>query len=347
MYLHIDMDYFFAQLEEKRHPETSGRVVVVCVYSGRTADSGVVSTVNYKGREYGIKSGMPIAFAKRLAPPGTVFLPVDHEHYGQVSAFIDSIIRANCGRTVQMSIDEWNAEDEDAAGKARLVKDLIRQEAGLSCTAGVAPSLLGAKMAAAKAKPDGLLVLDARAERSLVGGSRVEKVPGIGPKTAEALHSLGVRTVDDLGKADPLTLVETFGRKTGAWLHDLGKGTYGSGLGEEKEQSEVSRIGTLRERTRDAGELLAKLDELERDAKEWLMNMRKAYGTLSITFVTEDMRIHTRSLSFKNPKIWNESTGKEKKDLVDAFLAENPLGVRRIGIKFGNFTDMGGQTTLF
>lgn len=341
------MDYFFAQLEEKRRPDTRGKVVVVCVYSGRTADSGVVSTVNYKGREYGIKSGMPIAFAKRAAPPGSVFLPVDHEYYGQASAFIDSIIRANCRRTVQMSIDEWNAEDDDAAGKAKLLRELIRKEAGLACTIGVAPSLIGAKMAAAKAKPDGMLVLDAESERRLVGKSPVEKVPGIGPKTAEALHSMGVQTVDDIGRADAIALVETFGRKAGGWLHDIGRGNYASELGEEKEQSEVSRIGTLKERTRDAGELLAKLDELERDAKEWLMNMRKAYQTMGITFITEDMKAHGKSHSFRNPRVWSEDNSREKRALVEEFLAGNPLFVRRIGIKFGNFTDMGGQTTLF
>jgi len=341
------MDYFFAQLEEKRHPETKGRVVVVCVYSGRTADSGVVSTVNYKGREFGIKSGMPIAFAKRLAPSGTIFLPVDHEHYGQVSAFIDSIIRAYCEKTVQASIDEWNVEDAKAGEKAKPLKERILKEAGLVCTAGVAPSLLGAKMAASKAKPNGLLILDEKGEKTLIGASLVEKVPGIGPKTAEALHSLGIQTVNDIGKADTLTLVETFGRKAGAWLHELGKGHYGGSLGEEKEQTEISRIGTLRARTRDANELLEKVSELERDAKEWLMNMRKSYKTMGISFVTEDMKTHTKSVSFKNPKIWNEDTEGEKKELIEAFLAENQLSVRRIGIKFGNFTDLEGQTTLF
>lgn len=342
------MDYFFAQLEEKRRPMAKGKIIVVCVYSGRTPDSGVVSTVNYLGRAVGIRSGMPIAFAKKRAPPAdSIFVPVDHEYYSQVSAQIDSIIRQLCEHVVQASIDEWNAEDKKAEEKARLVKEKIRQELDLSCSIGVAPSLLGAKMAASRSKPDGLLILDANGEKNMIEDSDVEEIPGIGPKTAEALRAMGAAKVRDIAKLDPMALVETFGRKTGAWLHDLGKGRYHSGLGEEKEQEEVSRIGTLREKTRDPYMLLAKLEELGGEAKERLMLMKKSYRTLSIIFVTEDLKTHTKSMSFRNPRNWSEDISKEIKLLVKEFLTENSLEIRRIGIKFSNFMDLGGQTTLF
>ncbi len=348
MYLHIDMDYFFAQIEEKRHPMSKGKIIIVCVYSGRTPDSGVVSTVNYDGRRLGIHSGMPIMQAKRLAPPAdTVFIPVDKEYYSQISGYIDAVIRSYCKKVVQASIDEWNAEDDNAAGIAITIKDAIKKETGLVCSIGVSPSLLGAKMAASKSKPDGLLVLDRDKEVDMISGSDVEKVPGIGAKTAEAIHALGATWVKDIAKISPLVLVETFGRKTGAWLNGLGKGDYDGGLGEEKEQVEVSRIGTLKEKTRDPYMILGKLDELESEAKEWLMGMKKSYKTIGIIFVTENLKTHTKSLSFKNPKGWNEDISKEKNALVVEFLAENPLDIRRVGIRFGNFMDLGGQTTLF
>lgn len=353
MFLHLDMDYFFAQAEEKRRPMMTGKIIVVCVFSGRTADSGVVSTVNYPGRAIGIHSGMPIFMAKKRAPPAdSLFLPVDHEYYGQLSAQIDSIIRRRHSRVVQASIDEWNVELEtddaaEAEARAAALKEAVKKEAGLTCTVGVAPSMLGAKMAAGKAKPDGLLALDRDAERKFVMESDVEKVPGIGPKTAMALREVGVEKVRDLAKLEPITLVEVFGRKPGSWLHALGQGSYADGLGEEKEQEEVSRIGTLREKTRDPYTLLAKLEELEVDAKEWLVEMKKSYKTLTITFITEDLKAHGKSMSFHNPKTWNEDITREKKELVEAFLGENRLQVRRIGIKFGNFLDLGGQTTLF
>ncbi|MEW6722206.1 MAG: DNA polymerase IV [Candidatus Micrarchaeota archaeon] len=348
MYLHIDMDYFFAQIEERRRPMAKGKIIVVCVFSGRTADSGVVSTVNYPGREAGIRSGMPIAFAKKRAPPAdTVFLPVDHDYYWQVSERIDGIVRAACARVVQASVDEWNAEDDEAERKARELKEAILGETGLTCTVGVAPSPLGAKMAAAKSKPDGLLVLDSEGERKMISSSDIEKVPGIGPKTAEALRAMGANRVSDIASLDAIRLVEVFGRKAGAWLHDIGKGSYGEGLGAEKEQGEISRIGTLKEKTRDGYIIMAKLDDLEKEAKERLMGMKKSYKTLSVIFITEDLKTHTKSMSFRNPKGWAEPARKEREALVREFLAENDMEVRRVGIRFGGLFDMGGQTTLF
>jgi DNA polymerase IV (DinB-like DNA polymerase) len=352
VFLHLDMDYFFAQAEEKRRPMMKDRIIVVCVYSGRTADSGVVSTVNYPGRAVGIHSGMPIFMAKKRAPADALFLPVDHDYYARISAQIDQVIRRAHSHVVQASIDEWNVEletDDRSAAEAqgRSLKDAVKEETGLVCTIGLAPSMLGAKMAAAKAKPDGLLALDGEAEGKLVMDSPVQKVPGIGPKTAMALNEMGVQKVKDLAKLEPITMVEIFGRKAGAWLHELGQGVYAEGMGEDKEQEEVSRIGTLKEKTRDPYMLLAKLDELEADAREWLAEMKKSYKTLTITFITEDMRTHSKSVSFHNPRVWSEDTTKEKKELVDEFLSGNRLGVRRIGIKFGGFMDLGGQTTLF
>jgi len=110
------MDYFYAQVEEKRRPMAKGKIIAVCMFSGRTKDSGAVASVNYIGREAGIKAGMPIAYAKKRAPPAdSLFVPVDREYYAEVSAHIDEIIRKTCDRVVQASIDEWNIEDEKAA----------------------------------------------------------------------------------------------------------------------------------------------------------------------------------------------------------------------------------------
>jgi DNA polymerase IV (DinB-like DNA polymerase) len=348
VFLHLDMDYFYAQIEERRRPMSRGKIIAVCMFSGRTKDSGVISTVNYAGREVGIYSGMPIALAKKRAPPAdTIFVPADREHYSEVSMQIDEIVRDSCEKVVQASIDEWNCEDANAEEKAPGLKRAILDGLGLTCSIGVAPSLLGAKMAASKSKPNGLLVLDSESERKLIDGSDVRKVPGIGSKTAEALAAAGIRRVSDLRGADPLMLVESFGRKSGGWLHKLGMGEYATELGPEKEQEEVSRIGTLREKSRDVGTLIVKSDALEKEAREWLMHMKKSFRTISVIFVTEDMKIHTKSMSFRNPMPWNADIADEKKQLIEEFLKENDLMVRRIGIRFGNFMDLGGQTTLF
>jgi DNA polymerase IV (DinB-like DNA polymerase) len=349
MMIHIDMDYFFAQAEELRHPEYKDRIIVVCVYSGRTPDSGVVSTVNYEGRRYGVHSGMPIFQAKKRAPQAdSVFLPVDHEYYGELSDRIDAVVKEYAEVSGRTSIDEWFIRaDKDAEALARRIKQAIKDRTGITCSAGVAPSMLGAKMAAGIRKPDGFLFLDAAAERKMIEDSDIEKVVGIGGKTAGALHGLGVDTVKDLRKLDKMVLVERFGKKSGSWLVALAEGRYGNLLEySEAEQSEVSRIGTLRERTRDASEMLRKITEMEGDNRAWLKERNRFFRTLAITFVTEDMRNHSRSLSFKSPKGWTEDFREDEMRLIREFLAENPLAVRRIGIRYANLVDVSGQKTL-
>jgi nucleotidyltransferase/DNA polymerase involved in DNA repair len=202
-------------------------------------------------------------------------------------------------------------------------------------------------MAAGRKKPDGLSIMDSKEERKFIDDSDLEKVPGIGPKTKDALEELGAHKVRDLRKIDVMKLVEVFGRKSGAWLHDLSSGNYQSELGEEKPQDEISRIGTLKEKTRDPYILIGKIAELEKDAREWLMQMKKSYKTVTVIFITEDLKTHTKSVSFRNPKGWSENVRKEEELLIGEFLRENSMDIRRIGIRFGNLFDMGGQTTLF
>ncbi|MBI5051234.1 DNA polymerase IV, partial [Candidatus Micrarchaeota archaeon] len=148
--IHVDMDYFYAQIEEVRKPELKGKIVAVCVLRGRTQDSGVISTVNYEGRKAGIKSGMPIVNAKKLAPQG-VYLSVDHEYYEQVSDQIYEIIYKNCQKIEKRSIDEWYALAEEEIETGKKIKEEILLKTKLLCTVGVAPSRLGAKMASDKA----------------------------------------------------------------------------------------------------------------------------------------------------------------------------------------------------
>ena len=349
MFIHVDMDYFFAQAEELRHPEYRGKIIVVCVYSGRTEDSGVVSTVNYEGRRHGIHSGQAIYMAKKRAPPAdSVFLPVDHVYYQETSDAIDAVIRKYDESAERTSIDEWFLRVERIPEEtARALKSEIAEKTRLTCSVGVAPSRLGSKMAADRSKPDGLLVLDSLGERRLIEESDVEKVVGIGKKTAEALHALGVEKVKDLKKLDRIGLIERFGKKTGAWFVSLAEGRYYDLLQyAEEEQVEVSRIGTLKERTRDAGELAAKVAELEKDNKEWLRRNNKFFRTIGLSFVTDDMKAHTRSLSFRNPRGWAEDCSEEVVALIRQFLAENDRDVRRIGVKYTNFVDVSGQSTL-
>src|SRR4030067_634377 len=163
--LHVDMDYFFAQCEEREHPELKGKPVVICVYSGRGGDSGAVSTSNYEARKFGIKAGIPISRAKKLNPDA-IFLPVNMGLYRSKSNEIMDMLRGFSDIVEQESIDEAFCDitdkvaDFDEAKKfAAQIKDAIRQKVGLTCSIGVAPNKLIAKIASDFKKPDGLTVV--------------------------------------------------------------------------------------------------------------------------------------------------------------------------------------------
>lgn len=340
------MDYFFAQIEEIRNPEYKNKIIAVCIFSGRTEDSGVISTVNYEGRNVGIKSGMPIVNAKKLAKSG-IFLPADHKYYESISQTIDGLIRSNCTKVEKSSIDEWYALAEDEVETGKRIKLEILNSTNLTCTVGVAHSRLGAKMASDKAKPNGFLILGKEKERNLIDNSPVEKIIGIGPKTKDELNELGVKTVSDLRGLNQFILIEKFGKKTGAWLYNLGIGIYDSEIEERIEKGEFSRIGSLKENTREKGKILEKIVELEREAKEELKYSKKFYKTLTLIFITEDIKMHTKSRSFSKPRGEKETNLDEIKKLMSEFLDNERKEVRRVGVKFSGLVEMDGQTTLF
>ena len=341
------MDYFFAQIEEQRYPEYIGKVVVVCVYSKESGDSGVVSTVNYKGRKFGIHSGQPIYQAKNKAPPGSVFISVDHKAYTAESEKINRIV-SKYGQAQQLSIDEWLLEVREIPEEtARAIKSEIQEKTGLTCSIGLSPSAMGAKMASDRSKPDGLLILDEIEEAEFIKDSKIQQVTGIGKKTTESLNEIGVFKVSDLSKKDPVELAELFGKKTGAFLINLSRGNFNKLLDiPSEEQAEISRIATLDQPTQDEYVLIEKLRPLEQDNKDWIKENKKVFKTLTITFVTDDMKQNSKSISFRNPKTHSEDIDSHIKMLINEFLNQNKKNVRRIGIKFSNFSDIAGQKTL-
>ena len=161
--LHVDLDYFFAQVEEREHPEYKGRPVVVCVYSGRTPDSGAVSTANYIAREFKVKPGMPITFAKRyLKDQDAIFVPVNHSLYRVVSGDVMKIPRSFATEFEQVSIDEAyldvtervQGDLKSAEALARQLKEEVFRKRGLTCSVVVGSNKLVAKIAANERKPN-------------------------------------------------------------------------------------------------------------------------------------------------------------------------------------------------
>ncbi len=228
--LHVDMDYFFAQCEEREHPELKGRPVVICVYSGRGGDSGAVSTSNYEARKAGIKAGMPISRAKKLNPDA-VFLPVNMELYRSISDEVMEILRGFSGTVEQESIDEAFCDISDrvagfdeAKKYAAQIKDAIRENVGLTCSAGVAPNKLVAKIASDFRKPDGLTIVKPEEVRQFLEPLEVTDLIGVGKKTGERMNELGIKTIGDISKRSAEFLVREFGQAKGVWLKQASQG---------------------------------------------------------------------------------------------------------------------------
>lgn len=223
--LHVDMDAFFASVEIKRRPELAHRPVVV---GGSTR--GVVAAASYAARRYGVRSAMPMSQALRLCPQ-LVVLPPDRAAYSAASAAVMDILRSITPLVEQLSVDEAFL---DVRGAVRLlgppsaiaatIRARIKAETGLTCSVGVARNKFVAKLASARCKPDGLLVVPADRTLEFLHPLPVTVLWGVGARTAEPLHRLGIRTVADLANTPLDTLRRAVGTAGADHLHALANG---------------------------------------------------------------------------------------------------------------------------
>lgn len=219
--LHVDMDAFYAAVEQRDRPELRGRPVVV---GGPPGGRGVVSAASYEARRYGIHSAMPIARAVRLCSEA-VFLPVDHERYARESERIMALLGEVSPLVEPVSIDEAFVDVTasaallgDGAAIARRLKERIRGETGLTASVGVAASKFVAKVASDLQKPDGLVVVPAGAEGAFLDPLPIARLWGVGRATAAELEAMGVRTIGQLRRLPPAALAARFGAQGPALL---------------------------------------------------------------------------------------------------------------------------------
>lgn len=343
----VDLDYFFAQCEERRDPSLKDKPVVVCVYSGRTQDSGAVSTANYVARKYGVKSGIPIALAKRrLKEVDAVFLPVDKEFYKQISEEIMEILRSYADNFEQVSVDEayldvtkkTKASYYRAEQLAATIKDEVLSQQKLTCSIGVGPNKLVAKIAADIQKPDGLTVVKPEEVRSFLEPLPVRRLVGVGKKTEAKLETLGVKTVGQLAKFDVQRLIDLFGRKLGTYFHNASLGRDNEPVEEKSEPESVSRISTLKEDTQNLVTILDEAYSLCEDVHARLLKLGLLYRSVSIHVVGSDLSVHSRSKTFENPTSSLETFKETVKELFIKFLAESDILARRVGVKLSSLT---------
>jgi len=343
----VDFDYFYAQCEELRNPAIRDKPVVVGVYSGRTEESGAVSTSNYIARKYGVKSGLPLFMAKRkLEGTEAVFLPVDHEYYEQISDRIMQLLKGYATSLEQVSVDEAYLDVTDqvqysfetAKEYAQKIKTQVKIQAGISFSVGVGPNKLVAKIACDSQKPDGLTIVKPEEAKDFLAPLAVDRLLGVGKKTSSVMESLGIKTVGDLAVFDVQRLVGIWGKILGVYFHNAANAIDNDPVQEQGEAKSISRIGTLKQDSHDLEFILQKTEELTEDVAKDVVVRNLSFRQVAIYVVLTDLSSKSRSVTLEQPSKDRQTICRNVKDLFEKFLSETPLDVRRVGVKVSGFS---------
>ena len=224
--MHVDMDAFFASIEQRDHEEYRGKPLIVGGLSGR----GVVSTCSYEARRFGVHSAMPIVRAKRLCPQG-IFIEGDYAHYRAVSQEIFAIFARYAPVVEPLSIDEAFLDItgmellmESPRAYAEKLKAEIREKTGLVASVGIAPNKFLAKLASDLEKPDGLVIITEEGKQAVLDPLPVGRIWGVGEKTAARLRAMGIRTIGQLRRTPREKLVRSLGAHMADHLLALASG---------------------------------------------------------------------------------------------------------------------------
>jgi DNA polymerase IV len=330
---HLDADAFYVSIELGRRPELRGRPVVVAGSGPRA----VVTTASYEARRYGVGSAMPAARARRLCPQA-VFLTPDFPAYRDVSARMMAVVRRQVERVEVVGLDEAYLDltglFSPRAAMRRLVAE-IAAEVGVTCSVGIGPNKLVAKVASDAEKPAGFLVLSREEACARFAASPPWLVPGIGPKTAAKLEAMGLATLGALGGAPEQALVERFGPNLGRELQRRARFEHvGHVSGARKVVSE-SRERTFDTDIDDAGQMRAVLREMAAQLCASLERHGRSGRTVAIKVRLDDWTTVTRARTLKAPTRDAEIVAAEALRLLASYAPPRPvrlLGVRVAGL---------------
>ncbi|GAA1156266.1 DNA polymerase IV [Ornithinicoccus hortensis] len=300
--LHLDLDAFFAAVEQRDKPSLRGKPVVV----GGTGGRGVVSTASYEARVFGARSAMPTAEARRRCPPGTAFLGGRFDAYRMTSRVVMDLLREVSPVLEQVSVDEafldlTAATDVDFSteGLTRLGEDLMArikaETGGLTASVGIATSKMMAKLGSEMRKPAGLTVIAPGTEEDVLHPMSVRAVPGVGPATGGKLHAFGVETVGDLARVSREDLVSIFGEAHGGGLYRLARARDERLVTAERETKSVSVEETFETDIADRDGLDTELEALVRRLTARLSASAYFGRTITVKVRQHDFTQLTRS----------------------------------------------------
>ena len=354
--LHVDFDYFYAQCEENRNPDLKGKPVVVCIFSDRGGDSGAVATANYTARKFGVKSGIPIAFAKNRLKDRleSVFLSADFDYYSDISSSAMSIIESFADVFEYVGRDEayldvtsrTDSDFERASHIAQQLKNKIQKKIKMTCSVGVSPNKLISKIASDYKKPDGLTIIKPTEIMKFLGSLELRKIPGIGKKTESVFTDLNCRIIDDILKFDVFELNKKFGRKTGTYIYNCARGIDNNLVKLRAPTIQFSKIITLKENSKDLEFLSDNLKILCKQVNTISVEKQKMFRSVGIQFVNEDLTTKTKSRMLKNPTNSVAELEKVSLQLLIGALENQELLIRRLGLRVSELTDVEGQSDI-
>jgi len=301
--LHIDMDAFFAAVEEKKHPELKGKPVVIGG-SGDPTKRGVVSTASYEARKYGIHSALPLRTAYKLCPEA-VFLPVDYEEYSRVSGIIKDILKEISPVMEDVGIDEAFLDISEIQKTpeeiARESKQKIKDKTGLTCSIGIAPNKLLAKIASEMQKPDGLTIIHEQDIEERIWLLPVRKLWGVGPKTEASLKKISIHTIGELASMPVDSLIEIYGESYGHYLNEASRGIDESPLVTLWEPKSVSRETTFQEDTNNWQIIARTIAELTNEVVDDIREKGYKSRTITLKVRFSDFKTYTRAMTLTDP----------------------------------------------
>ncbi len=346
--LHVDLDAFFAAVEQLDHPEWRGLPVIV---GGSPQGRGVVSTASYEARRYGIHSAMSAARAAQLAPPETIWAHPHFERYQQISAAVLEILRDFTPHVQQVSIDEayldvtpTRSDSEDPIDIARAIRRRVAA-LGVTCSVGVAASKTVAKIASDHDKPDALTVVRAGEEAAFLAPLPVRALGGIGPRTASRLDSFGIHSLGELAILDDTTARQILG-PYGPSLVCRARGVDGRGVQEREPVKSVSNERTFAQDLRSADEIQHVVQQLS--AKVAMRTRRKGLAGRTIGVKVRFSDFTTRSAQ----RTLDVPTDEESEIMPVAWALINSLwhpgvGVRLVGVGVSGLDEPARQLDLF
>ena len=336
--LHVDLDAFFAAVEQRDRPELRGRPVIVG--GGGPTDRGVVTAASYEARAFGVRSAMPLRTAGALCPQG-IFVSSDLRKYAVVSRQVMAVLRRFSPLVEPISIDEAFLDVAGTEGLfgespevAAAIKRAIVEEVQLTASVGVATTKLVAKVASDLRKPDGLVVVPPGQEADFLAPLPIWRLWGVGPQTRRALDDYGVRTIGDLAALEPEVLVRRFGRH-GADLAERARGIDRSPVGDGMEAKSVSHEHTFTVDTRDPEELERTLLALSEGVAGRLRAAGLKAATISVKVRDSHFETVTRQRTLDEPTDLTETVWRTALELARPQLRGKTI--RLLGVGAANF----------